>query len=95
MLNSWGSFWVLLLNQCNFLLIYIAPDLTKFQWEKNRKLVNELKHRKANGENNLVISNGTIVSRKPRTVVIPRGPVLDNPASTSHSNSPPASPMNS
>ena len=75
--------------------IYIAPDLTKFQREKNRKLVNELKHRKANGENNLVISNGTIVSRKPRTVVIPRGPVLDNPASTSHSNSPPASPMNS
>ena len=75
--------------------IYIAPDLTKFQREKNRKLVNELKHRKANGENNLVISNGTIVPRKPRTVVIPRGPVLDNPASTSHSNSPPASPMNS
>ena len=68
--------------------IYIAPDLTKFQRKKNRKLVNELKCRKANGENNLVILNDTIVSRKPCTVAIPRGPVLDDPVSTSHSNSP-------
>jgi len=67
--------------------IYIAPDMTKFQREKRRKLVDELRSRKANGETNLIISNGVIVTRKPRN---------QNASSTdSHSASPPVSSMSS
>ena len=74
---------------------YIAPDLTKFQREKNKKLVDELKHRKANGENNLIILNGTIVPRKSRAMAVSHDPVLEDAVGIPHSGSPPASPMNS
>ena len=42
--------------------IYIAPDMTKYQ--RHKQLVDELKHRKSNGENNLVIRNGEIIIRR-------------------------------
>jgi len=42
--------------------VYLAPDRTKMEREKHQKLVNELKHRRSNGEQNLTIRNGTIVS---------------------------------
>lgn len=43
--------------------IYIVPDMTKYQRSKHKGLVDELKRRKANGEENLVIRNGEIVTR--------------------------------
>ena len=42
--------------------VYIAPDRTKMEREKHRKLVDELKCRRSSGEQNLVIRNGVIVS---------------------------------
>ena len=42
--------------------VYIAPDRTKMEREKHRKLVDELKRRRSSGEQNLVIRNGVIVS---------------------------------
>ena len=40
--------------------IFIAPCLTKVQHKENKKLVNELKMRRARGEN-VVISRGKVV----------------------------------
>ena len=47
--------------------IYIVPDMTKYQRSKHKQLVDELKRRKSNGENNLIIRNGEIVTRRLRT----------------------------
>ena len=47
--------------------IYIAPDMTKYQRSKHKQLVDELKRMKSNGENNLIIKNGEIVTRRLRT----------------------------
>ena len=44
--------------------IYIAPDMTKYQRQKHKQLVDELKHRRSNGENNLVIRNGEIITKR-------------------------------
>ena len=43
--------------------VYIAPDMTKLQRTKHKKLVDELKQRKQQGEENLIIRNGLIVKR--------------------------------
>ena len=47
--------------------IYIAPDKTKFERAKHKKLVEELKQRRARGESNLIIRNGNIVSKRSRS----------------------------
>ena len=47
--------------------IYIAEDMTKYQRHKHKHLVDELKRRKSNGENNLVIRNGEIIIRGSHT----------------------------
>ena len=62
--------------------VYIAPDRTKFEREKHQKLVAELKQRRSNGEQNLVIRNGSIVvfSRHPQRAA---GPASDQ--SSNHS----------
>ena len=44
--------------------IYIAPDRTKLERAKHKKLVEELKERRSKGETSLVIRNGTIVQRQ-------------------------------
>ena len=44
--------------------VYIAPDMTKYQRHKHKQLVDELKHRRSNGENNLVIRNGEIITKR-------------------------------
>ena len=41
--------------------VYIVPDRTKFERQKHQKLVEELKHRRSNGEQILVIRNGSII----------------------------------
>ena len=45
--------------------VYISPDMTKYQRNKQKQLVEELKRRRAN-EPNLVIRDGVIVTRPPR-----------------------------
>ena len=42
--------------------VYVAPDRTKFEREKHYKLVEELKRRRSNGEQNIVICNGSIIT---------------------------------
>jgi len=39
--------------------IFIIPDRTKFEYEKNKKAVEELKKRHANGEKGLMVPNGS------------------------------------
>lgn len=43
--------------------VNIAPDLNKEEREKDKKLRDELKHRRDNGERNLIIRKGEIVER--------------------------------
>ena len=47
-----------------FKQVYINTDMTKLEREKHRKVVAELKRRRSSGESNLIIRNGTIVSRR-------------------------------
>ena len=44
--------------------VYIAPDITKYQKHKHKQLVDELKHRRSNSENNIVIRNGEIITKR-------------------------------
>jgi len=46
--------------------VYFSPYRTKFERVKYKKLVDELKRRKANGETNLIIRNNAIVNRRTR-----------------------------
>ena len=59
--------------------VYIAPDMTRFQRTKHKKLVDELKRRKQQGEENLIIRNGLIMKR-PRTQPISQ-PILPTSSS--------------
>ena len=43
--------------------VFIAPDRTKFQREKHKSLVSELKNRRSKGEKDLVIRNGAIITK--------------------------------
>lgn len=44
--------------------IYISPDLSKKAREKGKKLRDELNRRRKNGEANLVISKGKIITKE-------------------------------
>ena len=46
--------------------VFIAPDMTSFERAKHKKLVEELKQRRQQGETNLIIKNGLIVQRQLR-----------------------------
>ena len=46
--------------------VFLAPDRTRFEREKHKKLVEELKERRSQGETNLTIRNGAIITRLPR-----------------------------
>ena len=59
--------------------MFIAPDRTKFEREKHRKLVVELKERRSRGESGLIIRNGAVVTRPP---------CPDNQSSTERANHP-------
>ena len=50
----------------NYKKVFIAPDMTKFERAKHKKLVDELKQRRQQGETNLIIKNGSIVRRQLR-----------------------------
>jgi len=45
-------------------MVFITPDRTKLEREKNEKAVEELKRRRANGEKGLMIWNGHVVARQ-------------------------------
>ena len=66
--------------------VYIAADKTKYEREKHKKLVDELKVRKSNGEKNLVIRNGNIILLAPRSQVSV-GQQSSNSSSNSSSSS--------
>jgi len=66
----------MLRKQEQYSRVYVAPDRTKFERQKHRKLVDEMKHRRQNGEKNLAIRNGIIVTL----------PVRSNPTSTKDSS---------
>ena len=46
--------------------VFMAPDRTKFEREKHKKLVEELKERRSQGAKDLVIRNGVIISKHSR-----------------------------
>lgn len=48
--------------------VFIAPDRTRFEREKHKKLVEKLKERRSQGEKNLMIRDGVIISKHPRPV---------------------------
>ena len=48
--------------------VFMAPDRTKFEREKHKKLGEELKERRSQGEKDLVIRNGVIISKHSRPV---------------------------
>ena len=45
---------------------YLVPDRTRLECAKHKRIVDELKQRKANGETFLIIRNGVISQRQPR-----------------------------
>ena len=45
--------------------VFIAPDRTKFEREKHKRLLLELKDRRSKGETNLILRNGAIISKFP------------------------------
>jgi len=60
--------------------VYLAPDRTKFEREKHKKLMTELRFRRSQGETSLVTRNGVIVTKatarnNPETQTTP--PVTD------------------
>ena len=46
--------------------VFIAPDRTRFEREKHKKLLSELKHRCSQGEVDLIIRNGAIITKPVR-----------------------------
>ena len=50
-----------------FKQVYIVTDMTKLERERHKKVVTELKRRRSSGETDLIIHNGNIVFRLPRT----------------------------
>ena len=66
--------------------VYIVADKTKYEREKHKKLVNELKSRRSKGEKNLIIQNGNIVATVPQSQV-PADQQPSNGSSNSSSTS--------
>ena len=62
--------------------IYMVPDKTKFERAKHKRLVDKLKQRRAKGEVDLVIRNGSIMKKRPRCQAIAN----DNRSPTSASS---------
>ena len=78
-----------LLSHSHFLRkseIYIAPDRTKLERAKHKKLVEELKERRSKGETSLVIRNGTIVQRQLNRSNSSKGSDAQNPQSITRSS---------
>ena len=63
--------------------VFIVPDRTKFEREKHKKLVAELKERRTKGESGLIIRNGAIVARLPQPGSNPTTNVTNHPTQSS------------
>ena len=47
--------------------MYIVPDRTKLERTKHKKAVEELRQRRTKGETGLIIRNGIVIAKQPRT----------------------------
>jgi len=47
--------------------VYIVPDRTKLERTKHKLAVEELRQRRAKGETGLIIRNGIVIAKQPRT----------------------------
>ena len=65
--------------------VFIAPDRTKFEREKHKNLVSELKNRRSKGEKDLVIRNGAIVTKPAAGSNTPASSTTVPTASSQHS----------
>ena len=66
--------------------IYIAPDRTKLERVKHKKVVEELKQRRAKGETGLIIRNGTVTKKQPHRSNSTQDPDVPNARSTTQSS---------
>ena len=57
----------LLRHQEQFSKVYIVPDRTKLERTKHKKAVEELRQRRTKGETGLIIRNGIVIAKQPRT----------------------------
>ena len=67
----------------NIVMYLLFSDRTKFEREKHKKLVAELKERRTKGESGLIIRNGAIVARPPRPGSNPTNNVTNHPTQSS------------
>jgi len=58
--------------------VFIVPDRTKLEREKHKRVVEELKRRRTNGEKGLIIRNGHIVIRQPQMIISAPSPADQN-----------------
>ena len=65
--------------------VFISPDRTKFEREKHKNLVSGLKNRRLNGEKDLVIRNGAIVTKSAARSNTPANSTTVPMASNQHS----------
>ena len=70
--------------------VYIQPDMSPKEREAHKKVYEELKRQRNQGENNLVIRNGKIVSYISRSY---RTHVITSPSTTSNTSIPMSKPV--
>ena len=66
--------------------IYIAPDRTKLEHVKHKKVVEEFKQRQAQGETDLIIQNGAVINKQPHCSNTAQGSDVQNAQSTDQSS---------
>ena len=64
------------------------PDKTRFERAKHKRLIDELKQRRAKGEEDLVIRNGSIIKKHPCSQAVVNDNRLPNSSSSTSSSSP-------
>ena len=74
-----------LCNKDAYKNVFISPDRTKFEREKHKNLVSELKNRRLKGEKDLVIRNGAIVTKPAARSNTPANSTTVPMASNQHS----------
>ena len=57
--------------------VFMAPDRTKYEREKHKKLVEELKERHLQGAKDLVIRNGVIISKHSHPTIVSPLPIVE------------------
>ena len=68
--------------------VFIATDMTKLERGKHKKIVEELKRRRSNGESGIFIRNGNIVQRRPRPEAVQCSAATSAPVESNTSSKP-------